>query len=250
MSTLEDFISKVKKDGMARTNRYSVVLGSPISVKQAQVNTGYIPAGTDMQSLLLYCDQVQLPGVNYATIQNRTFGELREVPYDRMFETINMSFYVDNNMAVKAFFDQWMSSIQDPSSRTFNYYENYITDMVIYVEDLKDEKKYEVKLFECYPKSVGSIQLDYASKEVMKLQVTMQYKYWISETSTPGVDKAQNQPSADFAGLDYEEELFEEIGIPSAYLNDFNNYQNQFNNTQADVQNLVAGVNRLGALFG
>lgn len=250
MSKLEEFISKVKKDGMARTNRYSVILGSPISVKQAQTSSGYIPAGTDMQGLLLYCDQVQLPGVNYATIQNRTFGELREVPYDRMFETINMSFYVDNNMSVKAFFDQWMSSIQNPSSRTFNYYENYITDMIIQVEDLKDEKRYEVKLFECYPKSVGSIQMDYASKEVMKVQVTMQYKYWISETSTPGVSNSQNREISDLSAYEFADDLLDEFGIPSTYLNDFNSFQNQFNSAQSEVENLLTGVSRMGSLFG
>ena len=37
-------------------------------------------------------------------------------------------------------------------------------------------------LYECYPKSINSIQLDYSAKDVMKINVTMQYKYWLSST--------------------------------------------------------------------
>ena len=31
---------------------------------------------------------------------------------------------------------------------------------------------------EAYPKSVGAVQMDYSSKEIMKIDVTMMFKYW------------------------------------------------------------------------
>ena len=52
-------------------------------------------------------------------------GEFREVPYEKLYEPINMTFYVDNDMQVKKLFDEWMSLISDPSTRTYNYYNNY-----------------------------------------------------------------------------------------------------------------------------
>lgn len=170
---LRNFISEVKKGALARNNRYAVLFQLPAGVR-------FNP--DSLQKTLLFCDQIQLPGVNYSTVQNRTFGEFRETPYEKLFDNLTMSFYVDNDMKVKALFDEWIGSIQDPLTRNFNYYNNYTCDMTIEVQDLQNKTRYELTLSECYPKNIGSIQLDYANKDVMKLQVTMQYKYWNATT--------------------------------------------------------------------
>ncbi|MBV5342203.1 hypothetical protein JZU68_00815, partial [bacterium] len=49
--------------------------------------------------------------------------------------------------------------------------------MTIQVQDLQDNSRYDMILHECYPKTVGSIQLDHNNKDVMKLTVTMQFKW-------------------------------------------------------------------------
>jgi hypothetical protein len=165
------FISEIKNGGVARHNRFAVLFTPP---------TGVNPDA--LQKVLLFCDTVQLPGVNYSTVQNRTFGEFRETPYERLYDNLAMTFYVDNDMKIKALFDDWINTVQNPNTRTFNYYNNYISNMTIEIQDLSDKTRYRMTLFECYPKNIGSIQLDAANKDVMKLQVTMQYKYF---TTTP-----------------------------------------------------------------
>lgn len=167
---IKDFIAEVKRGAIARTNRFAVVLTPP-----AGVNPG------KLQKILLFCDTIQLPGLNFSTVQNRTFGEFRETPYEKLYDAANMTFYMDNDMEVKRLFDDWVGAIQDPTTRTFNYYNNYTTNMTIEVQDLNDKTRYEMTLYECYPKNIGSIQLDTSAKDVMKLQVTMQYKYWTSD---------------------------------------------------------------------
>ena len=52
--------------------------------------------------------------------------------------------------------------------------------MTVYVYDKDDNEQYHVKLFECYPKSVSPIQMDYGSKDIMKVQVSFNYRYWVS----------------------------------------------------------------------
>lgn len=165
--SIQDFISQVKTGALARQNRFAIVFTPPAGVSPQA-----------LQKVLLFCDTVQLPGVNFSTIQNRTYGEFREVPYEKLYDSVNMSFYVDNDLKVKELFDRWIDTIQNPVTRNFNYYKNYITNMVIEVQDINDNTRYEMVLHECYPKTLGSISLDQASKEVMKLPVTMQYKYW------------------------------------------------------------------------
>lgn len=222
MSTkLNEFISQVKNFGMARTNRFSVILTPPSTVTQF----------SGLREILLYCDQVQLPGINLATTQNRTYGEFREVPYEKLYGDIQMSFYVDNNLYVKTFFDEWFNAIQNPNTRTFEYYNNYITDMEIRVEDLQNSSVYVVTAFECYPKTISPIQMDYAGKDVMKMQVTMQYKYWRSESN--GVALGQTDQKQ-FDGI-------EDYLLPESYRNDIQKYQQDWN----DAQNVIRNAGRL-----
>jgi hypothetical protein len=171
---IKDFVAQVKKDGMARTNRYSVLFTPPATVNPSS-----------LQNMLLFCDQIQIPGLNYSTVQNRVFGEFRETPYEKLYDAINMSFYVDSGLKVKYLFDEWLNTINNPDRRTFAYYNDYISNMSIEVLDLQDKTRYEIVLYECYPKNIGSIQLDQSSKDVMRLQVTMQYKYWKSTSIEP-----------------------------------------------------------------
>jgi hypothetical protein len=170
---LSKFIAQVKAGAMARTNRFAVLFSPPSGVSPA-----------NLQNILLFCDTIQLPAMNYSTVQNRTFGEFREVPYERLYDPINMTFYVDVDMKVKTLFDNWMNVVQNPSTRTFNYYRDYICDVQIEVQDLNDNTRYEVTLYECYPKNIGAIQMDQASKDPMKLSVTLQYKYWVAGPKT------------------------------------------------------------------
>lgn len=166
MSKLNDFIAQVKTSGLARTNRYVVYISLPWETDAS------------MRDLLLFCDQVQIPGTNFNTSDMRTFGETRKAPYERLYEDVNMSFYVDKEMKNKIMFDYWLNQIQDPHTRTFNYYDDYVTDIVIEVQDLKDQSRYGIKLYEAYPKSLGAVQLDYAGKDIMKISVNFAYKYY------------------------------------------------------------------------
>lgn len=165
MAKLQDFISTIKASGLMRTARYSVIFPT-----FAPMNTNNL--------IGMYCDQIQLPGYNMNTAATNTYGETREMPYGRLFDPISVSFYVDNNMEVKKYFDDWLFKIQNPMDRTFSYYNSYISDLQINIEDLENKIRYSVMLYECYPKTIGAIQMDYASKEIMKLPITLLYKYW------------------------------------------------------------------------
>lgn len=176
---LKDFIAEIKKGALARTNRYAVLFDTPEGVNSSS-----------LRKILLFCDQVQLPGVNFSTVQNRTFGEFREVPYEKLFDNLNISFYVDQDMKVKSMFDKWINMIQDPLTRNFNYYDKFIAPKFeIEVQDINDKTRYQLTLWEAYPKNISSVQLDNSSKDIMKLNVTIQYRYWTATTIQPLPDQ-------------------------------------------------------------
>jgi hypothetical protein len=233
MSTLNDFIAQVKTIGMARTNRFRVILTPPSKLPQLGVE--------GLKNILLFCDQVQIPGLNLATIQNRTYGEFREVPYEKLYGDIQMSFYVDNNLTVKGLFDDWMNLIQSPGSRNFEYYDNYTSSMQIEVLDTNDRLRHRTYIYEAYPKTISPIQMDYASKDVMKLQVNMQYKYWKSENFEV-YDEPVEKPIVPEPPSGEKNYL-----VPESYTNDFNKYQEDYNNAQKAIK--TAGL-PFSNLFG
>jgi hypothetical protein len=50
--------------------------------------------------------------------------------------------------------------------------------MIVALDKTEQELKYGVILHEAYPKIMQPIQLDTSSKEIMKINLTLQYKWW------------------------------------------------------------------------
>ena len=218
MANLTDFIAEIKTQGLMRTANYTVEITTPKKMFGEK----------HLQRVQLFCDRVDVPGVSIATAPNRSYGEVREVPYEKLYGTIGMSFFVDNNMSTKEFFDDWINVIQNPLTRSFEYYENYISDIVINVEDIQENSRYSIKLFECYPKSISAISMDYASLDVMKLQVEMNYKYW-----------QQNKPLTSYltpADLN--------LGYNDAWMQDYSMFQKQFNTYQPESTGIFTGITK------
>lgn len=166
INMIHEFITAVKTRGLARTNRYRAHIIFPFKVSDTE------------RLVSLFCDQIFLPGVNIETTPQRIYGESREMPYNRIFEPVRLSFYVDNDFIIKDAFDRWLGLVINPKTRELQYYKDYTRDLIIDVFNIEDNLQYSIKLYEVYPKTVDPITLDYASKDIMKLNVTLQYKWW------------------------------------------------------------------------
>jgi hypothetical protein len=171
MTSISNFIARVKNDNFARENRFEVVITPPRNMSTTT---------EENQKLLFYCQSAALPGINLMTQEVYTFGEAREVIYNRNYDPVTLEFLVDDQMNVKWFFDRWMENIIDPRSRVMSYYNDYIATVEIaQVDHSNDEKvKYKVMLHECFPKTIDAIQYSSESKNLVKLRVTMAYKFW------------------------------------------------------------------------
>ncbi len=211
----KDFIAEIKTKGIARTNRFTVDLTPPKAL------------GENVKRMLLFCEKASLPGINIATAQARSYGELREMPYERLFDPIQLTFHVDRNMTIKTIFDEWMAYIVNPSDRTLGYYSNYVTPMTVRIQDLEDKTTYLVQLYEAYPKSIGTISLDAGqNNDTMRLDVTFNYKYWVA---TP----ISTDP---YTGLE------KTAGGLNRYLNDFTGFQQRYLKGLGEAGNFVTGA--------
>lgn len=217
--------------GLARTNRYAVNFSLP-----ATLSGNY-----DLPMILMFCERVEIPGLNVNTVPIRDYGEIREMPYEFNYDPIPMSFYVDTEMQVKKFFDDWIMSVQNPTNRNFNYYKDFTSaKLTIEVQDLNDYTKYKVELFDAYPKTVSPVTLSYEDKNIMRMQVMFAFRYWRSGVYGIGgsgsflpVLQAGEQLSYrdGFAGFD-----------SSTYrYNDWRQVQRQFNEYISEKANSVTG---------
>lgn len=216
MSTLQEFISQVAGEGLMRTSRFAVSFSLPNGLSPGLYDT-------NLRKILLYCDNVNLPGLTLETTAAKTFGEERQMPHQKQYDTISLGFYVDNSMSVKTLFDNWMGAVQDPETRNFNYYWTYVSDITIDVLDISDKSRYQVTLYQAYPKAINPIQMDYGNKDVMKLSVAMQYKYWRSS--------ATNTANS-FLGDSAE--------IPETYFTNFDQYQTGYNSFENSRNSLYS----------
>lgn len=171
---LSEFIAQVKSTGFANSNKFIVDISPPATVSVT---------GDTSRMIQLFCDTCQLPDQTISTTQTRTYGEIREMPYENLYGNITMSFYVDSDFHVKYFFDNWIQSIANTETRHWEYYTYYVSGIItVTMLNNAGDPCYRVNLYECYPKSIQSIQLDYGSKDVVKCTVSMNYKYWRAET--------------------------------------------------------------------
>ena len=186
MAEINEFVSLVRTEGLARSNRFIVYIYPPLSVSSR----------IDSTKLRLYCESVSLPGMNLLTNPVTTYGEQREVVYNRSYEPVNLEFMLDQGMDIKRFFDDWQQQIIHPQSRMVNYYQNYIGSIEIYQlgGDKMESSKYCVRLHEAYPKSVAPISYNYDSKGVTKLSVSIEYKYWSPVEVFGGIGGEEAQP--------------------------------------------------------
>ena len=201
MATLREFIAETSQ-GIARNAHFAVRVNLPKVLQDQPL------LSTKFKQMLLFCEAASLPGINFNTNPVRSFGESREVPYERMYSPIQLSFIVDYNLAIKMLFDTWLDKIQGTNSRLFEYHKNYSTTVDIFVYDVQNTERYVVRLYDAFPKTIHDINLSYNDRDAMRMAVGFSYKYYSTAAMDSGVQK---------------QKIFS--GLPSTYLSDFFSFQ-------------------------
>ncbi len=164
--TLTAFRERVINNvGLSRRNRYIVLIGNIDGI-----NTKF------RDDILLFCEGAQLPSKSFASNPHRMFGETRQVPYEKLFNELNLSFYVDNDYKVKDFFEAWMGTVQNRGNRKFNYYDSYTTTVEMIILDVADNPKYRVRFNEVYIKEVGDMDYNYGHRDIQKLPIKLVFR--------------------------------------------------------------------------
>jgi hypothetical protein len=165
-SKLNEFITHVKGVGLPSSSHYSLLLPNL---------DGTSASSRDISML---CESVNIPGLQFQTVENRTMGEITEMPFGVNYQPANFEILVDNNFSAVDYFQTWANMVYNRENRTVGFYEEYAKKVTLLVQNKNGDTIYEVDLHGAYPKGLGDIQLAYASHEIIKLNVSMNFKYW------------------------------------------------------------------------
>jgi hypothetical protein len=182
MGAINEFIGVVKKsNGLAKANRYEVDIIAPSNH----------PGGTEGRNLNLLCNAITMPGHNLEQQTQRLATEpAREMVQSRSFAgNITASFYLDQGLEIKSWFDKWLELAINPATHKARYYDEYIGHMDIYQLGGKG-RTYGIRCEEVYPATIGPIEYSYDSTDTIGLlTIEFAYRRWIEledlESGTP-----------------------------------------------------------------
>ena len=172
---------------LAQTSHYQVIFGGlPLGVRQhlnvREVNYRFI---TETSGLL--CSNAVIPGAALATAQvvGNYAGVTENMAHTKIFNKINLEFYVDNQYKSLKFLEHWIEFIangsgEDQSRKDYFFrmeypddYKAYQTKIIKFDRDYKEEMIYN--FYGMFPQQLNSIPVKYEGSQVLKATATFMF---------------------------------------------------------------------------
>jgi hypothetical protein len=167
--SINDFKASFQKD-LARPNKFQVNIPVPLTL---------IPYVKNAKNLVYRCENANLPGRNFATLEQKIGSNpVEKYPYLTTYNDLDLTFIVDDDMNQKVFFDAWMNFINPTYNYNFRYKGDYSTAITISQYDVTNQISYSINLYDAYPVSMNQMDLDWSSDGYHKLNITFAYTYY------------------------------------------------------------------------
>ena len=187
---LNDIIGEFRSnEGYARPNRYEVLIYPPLAkgTSLAAGLGGLVENNSNMRKIALHCESVTLPGRNLNSFPDEnTYGPVREIVDGVSFaDDVSMTFHASGDMKERKFFENWQENAYNDTNWNVGYYWDYIGAVDIYMLDINEQRKFGLRLQECFPKTISQIELNGGEMNtVAKVTVSMNFRYWESLDAT------------------------------------------------------------------
>ncbi len=184
---LNNLLSELHTDeGYAEANKFEVEIFPPASKAQgSSLNAHRDEASAvpvkDLKKISLRANAITLPGRTLGTAEDKNiYGPMRSVADGVTFDdSIDIGFISSSELDERVLFEKWQYAAFNPQTWNMGYYNNYVGTVFIYLLDKQMKRRYGVKLWECFPKTISGIPLTYASNDALAVTtVTMNFRYW------------------------------------------------------------------------
>ena len=141
-----------------------------------------------------FCSAVDMPSREILTKEVKHNGPSRKIAYDAQFADITATFYTDKFLRERSYFELWQKAAYSNTTFNFNYYNDYVSPVNILQlgnyasQNERDDVTYAVKLFDCFPKTIGAVSYSHDTNQVQTFTVTFSFRHWVNYF----IDEADN----------------------------------------------------------
>ena len=150
---------------------------------QAEMTSLHKANGRRVQA---FCNSISMPDRTIETKEIRHHGPAYKTAFDYKSNDITATFYCDKFLRERSYFELWQAAVFSLKSHNYNFYDNYVSDVNIFQlgqfasRNERDDITYAVKLFECFPKTIGPVTYSYDNNAIQTFEVTFTFRYWVN----------------------------------------------------------------------
>ena len=194
---------------VAQTSHYEVRFGGLRNGLSSYLKSKGVDNEFITREAGLLCSSASLPGSGLATanISSNRMGVMEKMVHAKIFNDINLEFYVDDDYKMVKFFEHWMEYATSGSNENMaseGYYyrmrfpSEYKCDQIKIIKfDRTYKTEIEYNFRKMFPISMSSIPVSYETSSVLKLSVQFNYERYI-----PGKTTSLNQKRGDSQNSD------------------------------------------------
>lgn len=167
---LNDFISQVQKQDLARSNRFEVVITSPLFF-------------TEDRTVSLLVEEAQIPGLQtkWTPTPIGPWTENRVHGIEYFGETAAFTFYCDDTWDVRSYFEEWMGKVQvNPRSKEVAFYEDMVGEIDVHTLDRQDNRTARWRYYDAFPRLLNITPVSQGGDGVVRVSVTFAFRNWES----------------------------------------------------------------------
>jgi hypothetical protein len=133
-----------------------------------------------------FCSAIQMPERTIEMKEVKHHGPAYKIATDYKSADITATFYADKFLRERSYFELWQKAAFSNQSHNFNFYDNYVSDVNIFQlgqfasRNERDDVTYAVKLFDCFPKTISTVEYSYEANAIQTFTVTFGFRYWIN----------------------------------------------------------------------
>ena len=181
-------------EGYAVPNRYEVVIQGPAKLGGGGQENIFNNSerGANVRDISLRVESVTLPGRTLTTAsESNVYGPDREIVEGVTYaDEISIDFQASSGLDERVFFENWQKQAFNEQTWNIGYYNDYIGSMEIYLLDRQDVRRYGLKLWEVFPKTITATTLTAVeATEIIKTNVSFSFRYWTN------LDQNQQAPN-------------------------------------------------------
>ena len=167
---LNDFLALVRTKGLASHNHYYVNFDIPRCLQRKYAQYG--------QTMSLLTAGGEFPAVSMLTKDIFSQGATRPVATGINYGDCFYFFYIEQDMTLKSFFDDWFSAIYNPADGVTGFPDDYSTQIRTYQLDRQFIPTYGIQFENAFPKASFPLQITAQGGALHRLPISFNYRMW------------------------------------------------------------------------